>query len=142
EWDCWVSSRFGPLRFRINPRADRKPMVPPDLMVAVLVVVVPLTWTRQSHDGRAGAEILDRARPDNARVQGPEAHKQVSHRCLEVIDAVEHEGVVGRNRGREKRQHRECGSGASPEPIVQHDGALPEAVDLDPYPPIAQDRAL
>src|SRR5215470_17627772 len=56
--------------------------------------VLPLTRARQTNDGRAGAEILDRARPDNARVQGAETHHHVRHRGLKVSDAVEHEGVV------------------------------------------------
>src|SRR5262245_33243932 len=100
EWECWVSFPVLALFASESTQGPTMPVVlPPDSMVAVLVAVLPLTWARQSHDGRAGAEILDRARHDNARVHGPEAHKQVSHRCLEVIDAVENEGVVGRYRG-------------------------------------------
>src|SRR5262245_57104934 len=89
EWECWVSFPVLALFASESTQGPTMPVVlPPDSMVAVLVVVLPLTWARQSHDGRAGAEILDRAHPDNARVPGTEANRHVSHRGREVNTAT------------------------------------------------------
>src|SRR5215470_13894858 len=121
------------------------PVPSSELTVTVPVVVLALTRARQSHDCRAYAEILDRARPDNAGVQGAEAHKHVSLRCLEVIEAVENEGVVCRTRGNLRRQwehrYRECGSRASLNPVVPHYGVLREAKDPDRGAEITEDCA-
>src|SRR5262249_17173 len=107
------------------------------------VRVVALPLIRASNDDRAGAEILDRARPDDEGVQGGGAHKHVSYRGLEIIEAVVHESVVSRNRGRSvlHSRHTESGSGASPNPIVPHYVALSVAVDQDRGAEIAQDGA-
>ncbi len=82
-------------------------------------------------DNRSYSVILDCARPDNARVHDKVAHKDVSDRCLKVIEAVENERVVIRDSAF-KNIHGECGSCTSSNPVVQRYVALSETPDVDP----------
>jgi hypothetical protein len=69
--------------------------------------------------------ILNCARPDNAPVHDKVAYKDVSDRCLEVMEAVDNERVVSGDSSF-KNIHGDCGSCTSSNPIVKHYVALSE----------------
>src|SRR5882762_2728244 len=85
--------------------------------------------------------ILNCARSDNARVHDKVAYKDVSDRCLEVMEAVDNERVVSGDSSF-KNIHGDCASCTSSNPIVKHYVALSETSDVDPSAQGAEDRAL
>src|SRR5215813_612206 len=101
-------------------------------------IIIPLSLRSAYTDlHRAYPLIMDRAWPYHERVHDALAHNHVSQRCLEVLEAVENERVVGRNpvarlRRRRKHSHSQRSSGAASNAVVQHDGALGVAPDIDP----------
>src|SRR6267378_2173370 len=139
-----VVARFTPLALLVSSRAASGTTAPETS------VTVPATLPRLvcGRAGKARLAIASRLIASlirnlllNFLSSRHDIHKEVSDRCLKVIEAVENERVVIRDSAF-KNIHGECGSCTSSNPVVQRYVALSETPDVDPSAQRAEDCAL
>src|SRR5215467_10471080 len=102
----------------------------------------PSLLLRHGHDDSSHAMILDGEwPPDHNRVAHSRVDKHAGKRRVEPLDVIQYERVVPRDAPSESN-HRERGSGASADLVVEDHIALRESPDLDRSAIVAEYRAL